>query len=205
MRVAGRRRGRLRACCLAPVALALGGAPRAEAANTASAPEPACRTVADVSAGDSPEAMVVSQIGVAATVHIREMATARAVSRAVCGAYRRLSRPACGQLFSEYADVDGTPLAEVLAAGGRTRHGFLASVLFYDGARQPRCGLEGIAATTSPRSHVVFICPSFRALEKNDHRTAETLIIHEMLHSVGLGENPPPSWRINRSVFRMCP
>lgn len=198
MRGPGGRWRCFRVFCVAS-ALATGGAA------WGAEPEPACRTVPDVSAVTSMDAMVVSPVGVAATVRIRNMATARAVSRAACGAYRRLSRPGCQDLFLEYDDLDGTPLADVLAGTGRTRHGYLASVLFYDGARQPRCALEGIAATTSPRSHVVFICPAFLALEKNDRRTAETLIIHEMLHSVGLGENPPSSLQINGSVFRLCP
>jgi hypothetical protein len=35
-------------------------------------------------------------------------------------------------------------------------------------------------------------------------RHAEALVIHEMLHSLGLGENPPPSDEITARVRARC-
>jgi hypothetical protein len=37
-----------------------------------------------------------------------------------------------------------------------------------------------------------------------DSSTSEILIIHEVLHTLGLGENPPPSADITARVMARC-
>ncbi len=201
-------RGDVRLAWVVALTVACGGAARA--AEPRRDGDPGCLRegpgAPEAAGPEDADAIVLSEAGVASTVHIRNFMTALAVSRAVCGAYRRLRRPGCERLFSEFADADGTALRDVLTDTGHTREGYLATVLFYDGSREPRCASEATAATTSVRSHAVFICPAvFRALESSNSRAAETLIIHEMLHSLGLGEDPPSTWQITKSVFHFCP
>ena len=48
----------------------------------------------------------------------------------------------------------------------------------------------------------VFVCPSFAAVSVNDPLLAESLVIHEILHTLGLGENPPTPLEITRTSRR---
>ena len=79
-------------------------------------------------------------------------------------------------------------------------------MLFYDGSRQLLCSLnDDPYAITKPGSRVVFICPR-RFVQKQEWNptAAEAIIIHEMLHSLGLGENPPSSEAISAVVLDRC-
>jgi hypothetical protein len=48
----------------------------------------------------------------------------------------------------------------------------------------------------------VFVCIAPFAEQRPGIR--ENTLIHEMLHSLGLGENPPSSGEINGQVMRRC-
>jgi len=50
----------------------------------------------------------------------------------------------------------------------------------------------------------VFVCPNFRKEAERDPWSAENWIIHEMLHTLGLGENPPSSREITQRVNERC-
>jgi hypothetical protein len=43
-----------------------------------------------------------------------------------------------------------------------------------------------------------------RSLRRAAPGIRENTLIHEMLHSLGLGENPPSSGEINGQVMRRC-
>ena len=138
-------------------------------------------------------------------VRIRHRQTAVAVASALGGAWRRLGQERCRELLSDFDDATGQPLQQILDGLGQTSQEYLGSILFYDGSKRPACAREGVAATTSPHGRVVFICPNtFRALQKSNRLGAEVIIIHEMLHSLGLGEDPPSSWQISHAVYRQC-
>ena len=59
-----------------------------------------------------------------------------------------------------------------------------------------------LVAYTSPGQRVVYVCGSkfVHPLFRLDQRLAELLIIHELLHSLGLGENPPTPGQITKQV-----
>lgn len=126
-----------------------------------------------------------------------------AVARAIEGAARQLAEPPCQELFDEFADASGQPLRTTLAAQGLSGPDYLARVFFYD-APAPLCGSSNLVITT-PGSRAVLVCgPRFvREMAKNS-RHAEATIIHEMLHSLGLGENPPSSDHITSRVRARC-
>jgi hypothetical protein len=128
-----------------------------------------------------------------------------AVRWAVAGARQRLERPACQRLFSEFSDTSGRTLQANLDALGRTGADHLGLILFADGSDRRRCKVDNTFAFTTPGSGVVYVCGrAFRDLAKRDARGAQALIIHELLHTLGLGENPPSSLEITKRVLATC-
>jgi hypothetical protein len=57
----------------------------------------------------------------------------------------------------------------------------------------------------TPGSRVVQVCGRrFGAVARRNPRLAEASVIHEMLHSLGLGENPPDPQVITGRVLDLC-
>ena len=138
-------------------------------------------------------------------VHISHGQTARLVRNALEGAARRLEQPRCEALVDRFTDAEGRPLRASLGRVGVDGAGYLALLIFYDGSRQQRCRSGGIFATTQVGGRVVWICSeAFQRLARSDPGTAEVVVIHEALHTLGLGENPPSSDEINARVRSAC-
>jgi hypothetical protein len=129
----------------------------------------------------------------------------RALLAAVMGARRRLEQPECQRLFSEFSDASGRPLQDALDALGQTGSGYLGLVVFADASARPHCNAGGSFAFTTPGSRVVYVCGAQLkdAVDQNLAK-AEAVVIHEMLHSLGLGENPPTSSEITARVSARC-
>ena len=132
--------------------------------------------------------------------------TRAALERAGEGALRRLQDPECQQVFSDFRDAEGRPLREKLEATGQTGAGYLSSRIFFaDGSGARACQSSENLAVTNPGSAVVFVCArQFRERVFRDPAWVEAALIHEELHSLGLGENPPSSLEINERVARRC-
>ena len=127
------------------------------------------------------------------------------VNDAILGAIRRVARPRCDTVFTEYKDGAGQPLAANLAASGKTAGEYLAELRFADGTNMRQCDAEQVVAATRPGSHVIFICGSrFERQFRPDLAAGEIMIVHELLHSLGLGENPPSSMEITATVTARC-
>jgi hypothetical protein len=126
-----------------------------------------------------------------------------AVERALGDATRDFGRPGCQALLDEFADRSGRPLRAALDASGQSAAAYLAWIFFYDAP--PRvCGTSTLAVTT-PGSRAIFLCGSrfARQMESNS-RHAQAILIHEALHSLGLGENPPSTDYITGRVRARC-
>ena len=124
---------------------------------------------------------------------------------AVVGAHRRLEQPACRGLLSEYFDASGRPLQENLDALGETGGTYLARILFADGSDRRRCKGDDAYAFTTPGSRVVYVCGrAFKSLAARSPVMAQAIVIHEALHTLGLGENPPSSAEITATVLARC-
>jgi hypothetical protein len=142
-------------------------------------------------------------------VRIEDGRSAAAVRRAVAGAYERLKDPACQALLDRFSDAGGRPLLEKLEATGLSSQRYLATrVFFYEGYRLPTCrsrrAKQGVAVTT-PGSRAVFVCTHrFTEVAERSPVEAEAIVIHEMLHTLGLGENPPASDEITEAVTEAC-
>jgi len=138
-------------------------------------------------------------------VQIRDPVTRDATRRALDNAARWLSAAQCARLFSEFQDADGQPLDARLGQLQSTPGGYLRLVYFQDGELTQTCRRHGILAFTQVGSRVVYVCGRdfARAWNKQPREVVATLI-HEMLHSLGLGENPPTPRDISERVQRLC-
>jgi len=126
-----------------------------------------------------------------------------ALARAIQSAARQLAEPACQGMLDEFQDAAGRPLRAVLAEQDVDFSGYLGRVFFYDA---PEWACRGAnLAVTKPGSRAVFVCGSrFQKEMARDSRNAEAIVIHELLHSLGLGENPPSSDFITARVRARC-
>ena len=100
-------------------------------------------------------------------------------------------------------------LQEKLDALGETGQSYLGKlVLFYEGSGSRACHSskgDDVSAATATGSRVVFICgANFAEGRRPKPFGPEAVIIHETLHSLGLGENPPTSDAITWKVFSRC-
>lgn len=137
-------------------------------------------------------------------VRLSDPETARRVRAAVEGARRKLSRDECRKLLWDFHDADSRTLAANLEAQGKEAEEYLQELYFYDGAAQGPCYKSGLVARTTPGSRVILICRGFARAARKGHGFVENIVIHEMLHTLGLGENPPASTEINAAVARRC-
>lgn len=130
-------------------------------------------------------------------------ATTRVLREAVRAASRWLADDGCREIFSDFRDARGRALVEVLRAVGREGHEYLRWLIFFNGAHEKGCLEGGAFATTMPGSRVVYLCPGFKNLH-SDRTLAAAIVIHEELHSLGLGEDPPSSLEITNRVLSRC-
>ncbi len=120
------------------------------------------------------------------------------------GARQRLRAPACRALLDELQDGEGRPLADRLATLGMPADQYLAMVPLLDGTSRPLCKGSQSELLTVRGVPRVLVCPPFLQTVARERQTAEVYVIHEMLHTLGLGENPPSSQEITQRVKRQC-
>ena len=126
---------------------------------------------------------------------------------AVTLAAARLRVSACAAVVGDFRDeATGHPLTERLGETGQTASEYFSHWLtFASGFGLRPCKNSERIAYTSPGSRVVFVCPDqFRTAWRKNEGTAANVLIHEALHSLGLGENPPDSKAITAQVQARC-
>jgi hypothetical protein len=127
------------------------------------------------------------------------------VGAAVQNAAQKLRDPRCQKIFSDFRDRAGRQLEEKLESLHQTGRGYLEWMVFYDEGGKPVCRESSVLAATSPGSRLVRICrEQFRSRAHRDPGLGAVTIIHEELHSLGLGENPPDSREITAQVIARC-
>ena len=138
-------------------------------------------------------------------VRLDDPEAANALRTALSRAARRLDSPSCRHVLTEFQDANGQTLQSVLDQAGRSPARYMAGLFFYDGSTMPQCKVPSTLAFTTRGSHVVLVCPEqFRSQERRDSRQLDVVIIHETLHTLGLGENPPTAQHISARVFSRC-
>ena len=138
-------------------------------------------------------------------VQISDPVTRDATKRALDGAARWLSAARCEGIFSEFEDATGLSLRDRLRQLESNPADYLGLIFVQDGSRHPTCERHGVLAFTAVGSRLVYVCGrDFARAWSKDQREVQSTLIHEMLHSLGLGENPPAPREITARVQRMC-
>jgi hypothetical protein len=141
-------------------------------------------------------------------LHFRSAPARSAVERAILGAARRLQSGDCRQLLADLTDAKGVTLFARLEEKQLTLARFLADLRFVDAGDTRKCGQWTSAGFTEPGSLVIFICSAqFVDRAGSLQGTAgEIVIIHEVLHALGLPENGrfPTSDQITAVVRKRC-
>ena len=118
------------------------------------------------------------------------------------GARERLADPRCQAVLTDFRSVNGGRLDQVLHASGRTAQEQLDRLVLESGLGRPACDRDVSLAFTRIGSSAVSIClRPFTLLPRSEQ---EAVLIHEMLHSLGLGERPPESVAITAQVLKRC-
>ena len=138
-------------------------------------------------------------------IHVEDAYTRDAATSALKGASRWLARPKCQTLFLEFKDERNLPLTAKLRELDTDPEGYLRMVLFLDGAQSATCRRHGVLAFTAQGSRVVYLCGrDFERAWRRDVAEVQATVIHELLHSLGLGENPPSPRAITHRIQQLC-
>jgi hypothetical protein len=133
-------------------------------------------------------------------VQISDAQLRDAAELALRTASARVAASRCQGLLVEFADQRGQPLAVRLKAVRMSLHDYLRAVYFVDGRAHRSC--RGPVAVTVPGSRMVYLCgDAFVRLSPDE---AWITILHEVLHSLGLGERPPTPAFISFRVRERC-
>jgi hypothetical protein len=119
-------------------------------------------------------------------------------------AARRLQDPECRRVFSDFHDIHGQTIEEKVQAWALDPAEYIRSLPFLDGIGESRCHSGKVMLVTAPNVPRVFVCPGFSRLQRDEPELATSLVIHEVLHTLGLGENPPSSAEITERVQARC-
>lgn len=127
-----------------------------------------------------------------------------AIRQALEAASAWVDGASCVQVLSDFTDSDGRPLADRLTAQALDLRRYLKIILFVDDSRHVRCA-DGLVAFTEPGSRVVHVCSErLKETWRRDRAFAIASLIHEALHTLGLGENPPSPREITARVLARC-
>lgn len=118
----------------------------------------------------------------------------------------RLERPSCSAVFDDFrVSATGKTLSETLSSKGVTPLAYLRSIHFIDGSTTSPCSDRQTLAHTPVGGPVVFVCrEQFLTMLRRNWGYTATVVIHESLHSLGLGENPPTTDEISRRIENRC-
>jgi hypothetical protein len=127
------------------------------------------------------------------------------VAEAVADAARRLDGPSCALVLSDFQDSQtGLTLAESLAATGRSASEHVESLWFRGASRLRPFAGRRVFAFTVPASPVVYLCREDLLRIQNQPRLLTAIVLHEVLHSLGLRDDHPSSVAITERVLERC-
>jgi hypothetical protein len=137
--------------------------------------------------------------------HALDRPVRSSLARAIENAAAKLDRTRCREVFSDFRDRRGRTLQENLDATGLEGAAHLRALTFANGRFLGDCRLPNVLALATPGRQIIYICgPQFLQRERLDPGFTAALLIHEQLHALGLGENPPHSQEITARVISRC-
>ncbi|MFI5180833.1 MAG: hypothetical protein ACHQPI_05545 [Thermoanaerobaculia bacterium] len=138
-------------------------------------------------------------------IGLRTASPRSVLEKALVQAAEKLDSPACLVVLSDFRDSSGRSLAERLARTGLSAPDFLSRLEFRDGRNEDLCHRRHVDAFTVVGGSTVWTCPGGSlSLGGDNLRAGANTLIHEMLHALGLGENPPLPLEITRRVRDRC-
>jgi len=128
----------------------------------------------------------------------------RAAIAALEAASTRLADPDCAKILTDFQDTRGQALSDGLSSLGVQIQDYLPMITFMDDTRHRRCA-SGVLVFTVPGSRVVRVCSDeLKRIGTQQPEYVVASFIHEILHTLGLGENPPSSSQITARVLTRC-
>jgi hypothetical protein len=108
-------------------------------------------------------------------------------------------------VLADFADESGQSLRTRLLAHGNSPAEAFSALRFVDSHSAQQCSADKTLAFTQTGSLVIHVCGhQFVRRSMRNRKTAEMIVIHEFLHTLGLGENPPTSQAITAQVALRC-
>lgn len=100
----------------------------------------------------------------------------------------------------------GQPLAEKFHSSWEGVPEYVSTLTYRPGPEDGPCRTSSVAAYTSPGSAIVYVCKGrfLRWQASREQNLPATILIHEALHTLGLGENPPTTEEITARVEARC-
>jgi hypothetical protein len=133
------------------------------------------------------------------------------VKRVSARAAARLDQPECVKVLTDFKDRAGRTLEANLQPLGVTASRYLLELPFLDGSPLTACRAPSVIMAATPGVRRVFVCSGpgqvtsrLSRVEFASGSLAEAMVIHEMLHTLGLGENPPTTTEITERVRERC-
>ena len=126
------------------------------------------------------------------------------VRRAIDLAIQKVALPECAAVYADFELAKGGTPRDALNRTGMAPEELFESLVFVEGSRDPSCRRTPAVLKATPGRYVIAVCPEFAQVAMRDPGLSASLIIHESLHALGLGEDPPSSKAITRQVERRC-
>ena len=137
-------------------------------------------------------------------VRIPDPLARRATIAALEAASAQLADADCTKILTDFEDGNGRSLADRMSSVAVDIHVYLTMITFIDDSRHKRCA-SGVLVFTAPGSRVVRVCvEELKRINARQPDYVAASIIHEILHTLGLGENPPSSSEITARVLARC-
>jgi len=136
-------------------------------------------------------------------VRLSDPGAAMALRHGLDIASRLLDDPMCQRVLTEFRTRENRPLVDTLHRLQLGTQDYLPLIHFRDGGQHPAC--DDAVAYTTVGGWVVYVCTNSieRYWRSNRNHVVFTLV-HEVLHTLGLGENPPSSPEITYRVRKQC-
>lgn len=137
-------------------------------------------------------------------VQIPDPVARRAAIAALESASTRFAEADCARIFTDFEDGTGRSLADRLSSIADDIRVYLTMVTFIDDSRHSGCA-SGAVMITATGSRVVRVCvEEFKRIHAQRPDYVVASLMHEILHTLGLGENPPSSREITARVLARC-